>query len=165
METKRIIILRVPYFPQKKSHYTCGPVCIRMVLSFLEKKKLSEKKYTEILELTMNSNPKYIFGTAKKTMRLATKRLGYKYKNIYGEKGLFGSLSRKNPIIVKCWMNDEYDDRYEHYIVITGVDDKYFYINDPYAGKPGRVLKTTFLARAQKLNWGIKKWGMEVYKE
>lgn len=135
-----------------------------MALSYLKKRRLGEKKYAEILDFTMHSNPKYIFGTSKKDMKLAIKHFGYKYKNICGEKGLSEALSRKRPVIVKCWMNDEYMDRYEHYIVITGVDKKYFFINDPYAGNPGMVLKTTFLARAQKLNWGNKKWGMEIYK-
>jgi len=67
-------------------------------------------------------------------------------------------------------MTDEDGERYKHYVVIRGQDDKgknkeYFYINDPCNGKPGKIEKKIFMARAQKLNWGDKQWGIEVYRD
>src|SRR4030042_261548 len=95
METKRIIILRVPYFPQKKFHYTCGPVCIRMVLSFLEKKKLSEKKYTEILELLMSSlvKPHNWSFLRKQESRKIKEKTGFPLKNCGNDKNISNILS------------------------------------------------------------------------
>ena len=161
----RKIILKVPYFPQQKRHYTCGPVCIRMVLSYLRKRRLTENEYDEILDLTINGNPKLKRGTTKQKMKLAIKKLGFKYNNTYGENGLVKALQKERPVIAKCLMYDEYGDPYQHYIVITGQDDEYFFINDPYAGKPGRIQKDIFMARGQKLNWGYNKCGIEVYED
>jgi ABC-type bacteriocin/lantibiotic exporter with double-glycine peptidase domain len=155
-------ILKVPYWSQDEEEYTCGPICIRMVLSYLRGKRLNKREYLHIVDLTMDGNPKDSHGTSKQRMKSAIKKLGFKYSNIFGEKGLNKALERKHPVIAKCLMDDEYGDRYRHYIVVTGRDDKYFYINDPYAGKPGKILKKTFLSRAQKLNWGYKQWGIEV---
>lgn len=112
----------------------------------------------------MNGDPKKASGTSKQKLKQSLKEWGFKFKTIYGEKGIVKTLKRKKPVIVRCWMTDEDGERYKHYIVVTGRDDKYFYINDPCNGRPGKIQKKVFMARAQKLNWGDKQWGIEVYK-
>lgn len=158
--------LKVPYWSQDKNHYTCGPICIRMVLSYLKGKRLSKKEYLQILESTMNGDPTKESGTSKLKLKEAIKEQGFKYRTIYKEKGIEKSLERKHPVIVRCWMRDEDGDPYPHYIVLRGQDNKdNFYINDPCNGKPGKIQKKTFMKRAQKLNWGDKQWGIEVYRD
>jgi predicted double-glycine peptidase len=157
--------LKVPYWSQDKNHYTCGPICIRMVLSFLEGKRLNKKEYLQILESTMNGDPTKESGTSELKFKRAIKERGCKYRTIYGENGIAKALESKHPAIVSCWMTDEYGDRYRHYIIVTGRDDKYFYINDPSNGKSGKIQKKIFMARAQKLNWGVTQGGIEVYRD
>lgn len=158
-------ILKVPYWSQDEEEYTCGPICIRMVLSYLRGEKLNKREYLHIRDLTMNGNPQKKSGTSKPKLKQAIKEQGFKYKTIYGEKGIAKALERKHPVIVRCWLTDEDRERYKHYIVVTGRDDKYFYINDPCNGNPGKIQKKIFMARAQKLNWGDKQWGIEVCKD
>ena len=157
-------VLKVPYWSQDEEEYTCGPICIRMVLSYLRGERLPKREYLLILNSTMNGNPKKKSGTSKLKLKQSIKERDYKYKTIHGEKGILKTLERKHPVIVRCWMTDEDGERYKHYIVVTGGDDKYFYINDPCNGKPGKILRKIFIARAQKLNWGDKQWGIEVYR-
>jgi len=158
-------VLKIPYWSQNKKEYTCGPICIRMVLSFLEGKRLNKTEYIHLLKLTMNGNPKKRSGTSKLKLKQAIKERRCKYRGIYGEKGISKALERKHPIIVHCWMRDEDGKRYPHYVVIRGQDHKeYLFINDPCNGNPGRIQKDIFMARGQKLNWGNKQWGIEVYK-
>ncbi|MBM4141938.1 MAG: hypothetical protein FJ242_10765 [Nitrospira sp.] len=159
-------VLKVPYWSQDEEEYTCGPICIRMALSFLEGKRLSKKEYLRILDVTMNGNPQKKSGTSKLKLKKAIKERGYRCRTIYGEKGITKALERKHPVFVYCWMKDEDGERYPHYVVIRGQEDKkYFHINDPCNGKPGKIQKKIFMVRAQKLNWGNKQWGIEVYKE
>jgi predicted double-glycine peptidase len=165
MRGSKTNILKVPYWSQDEEEYTCGPLCIRMALSYLRGRRLNEREYLQLLDLTMNGNPKDRNGTSELKLKQAIKEQCFTYKTIYGEKGILKAIERKHPVIVSCWMTDEHGDRYRHYIVVTGRDDKYFYINDPYGGRPGKILKKIFLSRAQKLNWGYKQWGIEVYKK
>lgn len=163
MSNKKII-LKVPYWSQnkKKKHYTCGPVCIRMVLSYLEGKKLDKKEYLHILCLTMDGNPQKESGTSTLKLTQAIKDKGFKYRTIYGERDLTRALKRKHPVIASCRMKDEKKEPYRHYIVVTGRDDQFFYINDPYEGKRGKIQKKLFLGRGQQLNWTNNRWGVEV---
>jgi predicted double-glycine peptidase len=158
-------VIKVPYWSQDEEEYTCGPICIRMAVSYLRGKRLNEREYLHIVDLTMNGNPKDRNGTSELKLKQAIKEQGFTYKTIYGEKDILKAIERKHPVIARCWMTDEYEDRYKHYIVITGQDDNYYYINDPYAGRPGKILKNIFISRAQKLNWGYKQWGIEVYEK
>jgi len=158
--------LKVPYWSQDENHYTCGPICLRMVLSYLKGKRLNKKEYLRILDLTMNGDPTKESGTSKLKLKRAIKERDCKYRTIYGEKGIAKALERKHPVIIYCRMTDEDGERYKHYIVVTGRDDKdNFYINDPCNGKPGKIQKKIFMKRAQKLNWGDKQRGIEVYKD
>lgn len=159
-----VIRLKVPHLSQKMHHFNCGPICLSMVLSFFKKSKITREKYEEILLMTMRGNPELSCGTAPQTMKSAVIELGLKYRNIHGIEQLTLALKRKHPVIVRCLIRDEYDDPYRHYIVVCGKDDSNLFINDPYVQKPGKVKIRQFMARAQKLNWGNKKWGMAVYE-
>ena len=155
--------LKVPYWKQDRDHYTCGPICIRMVSSYFEGRLLNKKEYTEILEVAMDGNPERCRGTSRKEMTKALHMQRLDYRDIYGMKALEKAIIKKHPVIVRCLMHDG-NRTFKHYIVITGKDEYYLYINDPYVGKPGKIQKKIFLKRAQKLNWGNKKWGIEIFK-
>ena len=62
-------------------------------------------------------------------------------------------------------MTDEEGERYPHYVVVRGQDQKeYLLINDPCHGEPSCIPKDIFMKKGQELNWGNKQWGIEVFK-
>jgi predicted double-glycine peptidase len=156
--------LKVPYWKQDRDHYTCGPICVRMVSSYFEGRLLNKREYAKILEVTMNGNPKRCRGTSGQEMGKALHMRCLNYRTIYGIKALEKAIVRNHPVIVRCLMHDG-NLTFKHYIVIIGKDEHYLYINDSYAGKPGKIQKKIFLKRAQKMNWGNKKWGIEIFKD
>jgi hypothetical protein len=70
-------IIEVPYFNQDRLNYDCGPLCIRMIESYFKGRRISEKSYQKnILELAMDGNPKYCYGTSKKTHEVGNPSVG-----------------------------------------------------------------------------------------
>lgn len=160
---KSIMKAEVPHWQQRRGHYTCGPICLRMVLSYLEGRKLTNKEYSEILRLTMDGNPKKEPGTLRQRMKTAISELGYRYDVIHGKRELSEAL-KYGPVIVYCEMEDEEGDPYKHYIVVTRKTNDYLFINDPYKDKPGRIRQELFFGSLTKLHWGDKQWGISIFK-
>jgi predicted double-glycine peptidase len=159
-------ILTVPYFKQGKENYDCGPLCIRMVVSYLTGRRVPEKEYKDtILALSMDGNATYRYGTPKKKMKWTVHQLDYRYRSIHGLKGLISVVERDRlPVIVLGYMIDEYGTTYEHYVVVAGIRDRYLHINDPYYGKR-QVRIDDFLTQKGNVFWKKRvQWGMVVSK-
>jgi predicted double-glycine peptidase len=159
-------ILKVHCFKQDKSGYDCGPACIRMVLSYLAGGRPSKSEYKKILELAMDGNTKYRYGTSKRRLKRVIHRLGYKYRSVYELDGLEWAIEKELPVIVLCYMRDEEGDPYEHYIVVKGIENDYIHINDPYYGGSKRVRRSTFMSLKGNLYWKSRvKWGLVISRK
>ncbi len=157
-------ILRVPYFIQE-TESDCGPSCIKMIISYLKGRSLSENECKKILRFAMNSNPEYPFGTSKTRMKGVIHKLNYQYRSVYGFEGIKWALKRDLPIIVLCFWRDK-SGEYEHYAVVTGIENGYIHVNDPYFGRPRRLRKSYFMSHRGNLYWKPRvKWGFVVSKE
>jgi predicted double-glycine peptidase len=163
----------VPHYLQGADDYACGPVCICIALDYLltkaRKPKLDYKDIKKIEEMTMNGKTWSSSGTSPDRLKYAIRRMGFGCRQIGGntdearEENLRQSLSRSNPAILGC-MAKLGTDRYRHYIVLIGIDDKYIYIRDPYPeGRPSKVRIIEFLKNGNPTNWGNNRWGIEVY--
>jgi len=152
--------LKIPVFHQKKNDYACGPCCIKMVSDYFEK----SIDYREIVKLTMNGKSKRKRGTSFHEMTTTIKKIGLKYKKIQGGIEKFDDVfKRRNPMILRCIMQDD-EGRCPHYIVVTGKDKEYLYVSDPHPKGLKKVKISSFEKRRQRLNWGNKRWGIEVYE-
>lgn len=161
--------LKVPKYYQGKNDNTCGPVCIRMVIDYyLQKKgkKLSKEDCENILQETMGGYIYRLFGTGKKDLKAVFRKRGIICKELLGSKketklaNLRTAINAGKPVILGCMANFKYYDRDAHYIVLTGIDESYIYVNDPYPGKPIKILVDSFLRNGQPTSWGNARWGV-----
>jgi uncharacterized protein YvpB len=56
--------------------------------------------------------------------------------------------------------NFKYYGRYAHYIVLTGIDESYVYLNDPYPEKLAKIAIKSLLRNGQPTSWGNARWGV-----
>jgi hypothetical protein len=164
-----IMKLKVPKYHQGKNDNACGPTCIRMVIDYYLKKKnkkLSKEDCENILQETMTGNRYHIFGTSKKDLKAVFRKSGINCKELLGsskEKKLTNlrmAINAGKPVILGCRANFKYHGRYAHYIVLTGIDGSYIYVNDPYPGKPAKIPINSFLRNGQPTSWGNARWGV-----
>jgi hypothetical protein len=63
-------------------------------------------------------------------------------------------------VILTCIEDFGHYGRIGHYVVLTGIDKDFIYINDPYPGKDSQIALACFLKNGQPLCWGNLKWGI-----
>jgi predicted double-glycine peptidase len=163
----------VPQYKQGTADYACGPVCICITLDCLliiaRKPKLDFEDIKKIENLTMDGKTWSSSGTPPGRMKNAIRMMGFRCCEIRGdsdekkERNLRKAIDNRHPVILGCMANLG-TDRYRHYIVLIGIDDKYIYIRDPYPeGRPSKVRIMEFLKNGNPTSWGNNRWGLEVY--
>lgn len=125
-------MLRV--LPFRQSSGLCGPASLKMVLEYFGIKK-SEK------ELAKLSSAHPHRGTRAKNLVSAAKKLGCKayYKDFSSVKEIKKYIDKKMPVIVDWFSHDD-----GHYSVVTGIDKKFIYLQDPELGKINKIDLITF---------------------
>jgi hypothetical protein len=136
-------------------------------------RELNVSEWLKILDVTMNNDIWRESGTKKENMVLALNAIGFKTTEIDGngseEKllSLEKSTSYGNPVIVKCLIRPKRIS-YRHFAVVTGVDEKYIIVQDPYPwpnyqkDNSYKVKRNIFIKSSPEsgeLVWGPKKWG------
>lgn len=139
------IMLDVKPFQMRPNSGFCGPASLKIVLSYYGLKK-SEKK---LAELCRTSNQ---LGTKNIRIKIAAERLGLTavVKNNSNLRSIESWLKSGVPIIVNWFTTGrpEYADidvPGGHYSVVTGIDDKFIYLQDPEIGKIRRIKRAEFM--------------------
>jgi ABC-type bacteriocin/lantibiotic exporter with double-glycine peptidase domain len=139
------IMLKVRYFQEKLNSGYCGPASLKILLSYYGIEK-SEK------ELAILCKTKTDLGTDDKGIKSAAEKLGFKVvmKNNSSFKDIEGWLKKGVPVIVDWFTRGraDYTDADVadgHYSVVTGIDDKFIYLQDPEIGKIRKLEKEDFM--------------------
>jgi uncharacterized protein YvpB len=74
------------------------------------------------------------------------------------------AIEKGRPAILSCLADFGRYGRMGHYVVLTGIDEDFLLINDPYPGKPSKISVSSFLKIGQTLNWDKMKWGIILSK-
>lgn len=165
--------LPVPQYKQGADDYACGPVCIRMSIDYLQTRarlpRLDRVAIGRIEHLAMKGRVCSPSGTSYSRMKDTIRKMGFGCREIIGrtdeerQRKLRQALANHRPVILGC-MADLGPDRYRHYIVLIGIDDKFIRIRDPYPEERSpKVLITDFLKNGNPISWGNYRWGIEVY--
>jgi len=172
--------LRVPQHFQKEWDYACGPVSIRMVADYYNKKinrDMSVDEWLNVLRITMNFNIRRKSGTNKNKIRPALNAIGiraYKIKGTTYEskyKYILTAINKGHPIIVYCRIKPYKKFKpYKHFAVIVGANGKSLFILDPFPlGNTNKEIKKIDKSIFGKITpnigeivWGPLKWGVEV---
>lgn len=139
------IILKVEPFQETLGSGMCGPASLKIVLGFYGVEK-SEK---ELAKLCM---AKKDLGADDQGIKRAAEKLGFKVK--IKNNSSFGDIEKwlKSgvPVIVDWFTRGRKD--YEdsavadgHYSVVTSLNEKYIYLQDPEIGKIRKLKKEDFL--------------------
>lgn len=161
----------VPAYDQSEEDYACGPTCISIVMDYLrrdKKHRLNFQEAMKIIILTMNGNILKLSGTSKEAMKYTIRKMGYSYREISGSREarlsqLKEAIKKDNPVILGC-RKQIAKTRFNHYVVLTGLDDRYLYIHDTYPSKrKNKIIIDEFTKRGKDLCWGTKMWGIEVF--
>lgn len=124
-------MLKIPYFKQNRD-YTCGPVCLRMVLAF---HRISQDEIT--LTRLCRTN---IFGTTARDMVNAAQQFGLVARTVYFEHltTIIENLDAKIPAIVAVDIGELYEreefKHSRHMVVVSGIADQIVHFHDPLNG-------------------------------
>ena len=159
---------RVPQYRQSRNDNACGPVCIRMVVDYfrsLTDKRTSKQTFLKILQITMKGNKYLSRGTHREHLISALWEFGISSTEISGDtaarlRQLTNAIGKGNPAILTCLADFGHYGRMGHYVVLTGIDKNFLYINDPYPGRPSQIPFLSFLKNGQPINWGKLRWGI-----
>lgn len=159
---------RVPQYFQSHNENTCGPVCIRMAIDYFKSqtdKRVSNHDFLKILQITMKGNKYLSRGTYREYLISALREFGIFETKISGNTAArLAQLSRAieygSPAILTCLSDFGHYGRMGHYVVLTGIDKDFVYINDPYPGKPSQIPLSSFLKNGQPTSWGNLRWGI-----
>jgi len=124
-------MLQVPYFQQNRD-YTCGPVCLRMVLAYWGY-EADEVSLSMLCGTT-------VFGTSAKQLASAAQRLGFKCE--YWFKGRYSSLSHALRSIIPPIVSVNASTLYQlsetlfvkHDIVLLEIKPRVIVYHDPEVG-------------------------------
>ena len=111
-------------YHRQEAKHTCGPACMRMVLSALEIRK-TEKILARILKTGKR------YGTLNRNFPLAARKYNLKYRSC----GLarisdLRDIMKQNYIVIVCYfLEKEY-----HYAVVRKITRSHIYLHDPLAG-------------------------------
>ena len=158
----------VPKYRQSHNDNSCGPACVRMVIDYFWGalgKHTSMRDVRKILQITMNGNKYLSRGTCREHLISALREFGIFETEISGNTPtrlaqLTRAIEKGSPVILMCLADFGHYGRMWHYVVLTGMDKDFIYINDPYPGKPSQILLLSFLKNGQPINWGKLKWGI-----
>jgi uncharacterized protein YvpB len=163
--------LKVPKYHQGKNDNACGPTCIRMVIDYYLKrkgKKLLKEDYEDILQDTMEGNRDRLFGTLKHDMKAVLRKRRFICKELLGSSketklaNLRTAVNAGKPVILRCMAYFKGYGRTAHYVVVTGIDKSFIYINNPYPGKPAKLEIESFCRNGQPTSWGNARWGVTI---
>jgi hypothetical protein len=120
---------------------------------------------------TMDGNVTSSRGTTYDGMNRAIGRMGLGCRRIRGGDNssklasLRDAIARNHPVILGC-VTDIEGKRWRHYVVLTGIDDRYLHVRDPFPGRrPQRIRIDEFLRPGRFLSWGRNRWGIEVFEK
>ena len=108
------------------NEWSCGPSCVKMVSDYIN----SENDNIEnIIKIGRVDN---IFGATQKRMEriLISKKISYTLSKNLNTTEIESGLSNGFVYVILVFL-----DKYPHWILVTGVTNKKFNINDPYQGK------------------------------
>jgi len=130
-------------------------------------KRISNQDFDKILLVTMNGNKYLSRGTYRENIISALQEFSISATEISGNTSarleqLARAIERESPSILSCLADFEHYGRTGHYIVLTGIDKDFLWINDPYPGKPSKISISSFLKKGQPLNWDNMKWGISL---
>ncbi len=134
-------MLQVPYFKQNR-YYTCGPVCLRMVLAYWNYE-------TDEVSLSMLCNTN-IFGTSANQLVQAARRLGFESECVLERpySSLIRTLKNGIPPIVAVNATILYEQQHRFYtkhdIVLLEITPQQVAYHDPDVGQNLTVLPATF---------------------
>ncbi|MFA5962089.1 MAG: cysteine peptidase family C39 domain-containing protein [Parcubacteria group bacterium] len=139
------IILRVESFQETLSASMCGPASLKIVLGYYGVEK-TEKELAKLCEVKKD------LGTDAQGIKGAAESLGFKVeiKNNSSFGDIEKWLEKGVPVIVNWFTRGriDYPDSNVpdgHYSVVTGLDEKYIYLQDPEIGKIRKLEKDDFL--------------------
>lgn len=123
----------------------CGPASLKILLSYYGVKK-SEKGLAKLCGTTKE------LGTDDKRIKKVAEKLGFKVKikNNSNFKDIERWLKRKIPVIVDWFTRGGVsytgsDVADGHYSVVTGIDNKFIYLQDPEIGEVRKLDKESFM--------------------
>jgi len=122
-------MLRVKPYEQKYPGY-CGPASLKMVLDFYDMKK-SERELARLAKSTK------VKGTSGENLVKAVRQLGFKaFLKDFAEISEIKKyvIGKKIPVMVNWFSRDD-----GHYSVVTGIDKKYIYLQDPELGEINKI--------------------------
>lgn len=138
-------MLKIKPFQETLNASMCGPASLKIVLDYYGLEK-SEKELAKLCQ-----HDKTLGVDDKKIKKLA-ERLGLKVKikNNSNFKDIEKWLDKKVPVIVN-WFTKGRQDYSEsevadgHYSVVTGLDEKHIYLQDPEIGKIRKLKRDDFM--------------------
>lgn len=123
----------------------CGPASLKMVLEYYGTEKI-EKELAELC----GTNPD--LGTSDEGLKRAAEHLGFtvEIKNNSTFDDIRQWLDKKVPVIVNWFTRGriDYNDSEVpdgHLSVVTGLDDKYIYLQDPEIGELRKISRDDFM--------------------
>lgn len=122
----------------------CGAASLKIVLNYYGVEK-SEEELSELCHTNKS------MGTSEEQIKDAAKGLGFKVeiKNFCEYGNIENWLEKNVPVIVN-WFSRGRTDYHEdevadgHYSVVTGIDEKYIYLQDPEIGKVRKITRDDF---------------------
>jgi hypothetical protein len=131
--------------------------------------RFTAKDRKKIEQYTMCGNVMSSRGTTYDRMIHAIEKMGIRCRRIRVEgngsklASLRDAVARNHPVILGC-VTDIEGERWRHYVVLTGIDDRYLHIRDPFPGRrPRRIRIDEFLRPGRFMSWGRNRWGIEVF--
>ena len=139
------IQLNVKPFQETLNAGMCGPASLKIVLDYYEVCKTE----AELAVLTKTDED---LGTSDEQIKLVAENLGFKVeiKDHSDFSDIEKWIMQGVPVIVDWFTRsrDDYDETIAsadgHYSVVTGLDDKYIYLQDPEIGKIRKMEKEVF---------------------
>lgn len=139
------IMLKVKSFQETLNCGYCGPAALKILLSYYG----IDKTEKELAKMTRWDKD---LGIDDKGIKSAAERLGFKVgiKNNSSFKDIEAWLKKGVPVIVDWFTRgrNDYPDSETadgHYSVVTGLDDKFIYLQDPEIGKMRKIKRYDFM--------------------
>ncbi|HDP98544.1 MAG TPA: hypothetical protein ENN22_05085 [bacterium] len=143
----------IKYFRQTTS-YSCGPACLRMILSSFGK-NIDENKLIDLCGTTL-------FGTTCNQIRDVATNLGYQSKSFkeLEESNITNFMNESVPLIALIEPSELYGGMPSgHFVVVLAIEEEVIIYHDPIMGKNLSTDINTFLNAWHKFKFrGVKIW-------
>ena len=138
-------ILKIKPFQETLNTSMCGPASLKIVLKYYGM-EATEKELARLAGASSN------LGADDKGLALAAKHFGFKVKikNNSSFKDIERWLDKKVPVIVN-WFTRGRKDYFDsaiadgHYSVVSGLDNRFIYLQDPEIGKIRKLKRDDFM--------------------